>query len=652
MRFRHLVLGICLMTTALAFPDQQKEDWLPVMPADLQVKEVPGNHGASAIQLYYANDIDDNGEWEFVYRRIKILTEAGRKYADVEIPTSIGVEIKDLKARTIHPDGSIVDFSGKPFEKTLFKGWGIKVIEKTFTLPEVTPGCIIEYKYKMMFENARGFSTDNWILQHDLFTVRQRFSFAPNERISGRIAWVTLHLKDITPTKTHGDKAELEMHDVVPFESEGYMPPEGNYKPSVHFFYIPSDVSTADKYWEMISRDFYEAIEAFIGNHKEVREAAAQAIGGETDPEKKLRKLYERAQQVRNLSYERGRSEAELKKEKIKNNEGVAEVLKRGYGDGWDIARLFVGMARAAGFDASILMVSNRQQSFFSKEVLTWTQLDSEIADVKLNGVDVYLDPGTKYCPYGFLRWMRMSTVALKPEKRGVNFITVPAFTQEKAVTRRRADVSISEDGSLKGEVLVQFQGLEALEHRLDAINTDEAGRNKDLEQELQTWLPSAAVVKLLAVQGWDSPGEPLTARFSVEIPAYATLAGKRFLMPAYLFQVKQKEAFSHPDRKYPLYFPYAFAQVDVVNYRVPAGFSTENIPQQQDAELPYARYQSKFQFKDGLLTTQRALLLNGIYFGVDKYPEVKAFFSKVQTGDEQQAVLRSGGNVDAQKNN
>src|SRR2546423_5568088 len=322
---RRCVLIFCLAAGALAM--DQKEDWLPITPQDLQVKEVPGNPGASAIQLYYANFINDSTLSEFVYHRIKVLTEKGKSWADVEIPFAKDIyDIKDLKARTIRPDGSIVEFTGKPFEKTIIKGQGIKLLVKAFTLPEVRVGSIIEYKYRTVYD--RSLTSDNWIVQHDLFTVRESFTFKPYEgalagadfEAGSRLAWVALHLSKSNEIKRKGNNAELEMQNVPAFESEGLMPPQNNYKTSVHFFYLAPDISSADKYWESVGKRWNESIEHFIGNHKEARDAAIQVIGDETDPEKKLRKLYARAQQIRNLSYERERSAEELKKEKIKDN--------------------------------------------------------------------------------------------------------------------------------------------------------------------------------------------------------------------------------------------------------------------------------------------------------------------------------------------
>ena len=144
----------------------------------------------------------------------------------------------------------------------------------------------------------------------------------------------------------------------------------------------------------------------------------------------------------------------------------------------------------------------------------------------------------------------------------------------------------------------------------------------------------------MVASQGWEATEEPLVAKFSVEVPDYASAAGKRLLAPANLFQLKQNQAFTHGERKYPVYFPYPFTEADLVSIQVPPGFSIETVPTARDAKLPYARYQSMSQFDGMHLVTQRNLIFNGSVFPLEKYSELKGFFGTVQTGDEQQAVF------------
>jgi hypothetical protein len=240
----------------------------------------------------------------------------------------------------------------------------------------------------------------------------------------------------------------------------------------------------------------------------------------------------------------------------------------------------------------------------------------------------------------------------LKLDKKGGTFVKAPPATYDKSVTRRIAQATLEENGALKGDVTIEFTGAEALEHRLDELDSDDAGRKKDLEDELKQWLPKGSIVKMVASQGWEGTDEPLVAKFSVEVPDYASTAGKRLLAPAYLFQLKQNQAFTHGERKYPVYFPYPFSEADMVSIQVPTGFSIETVPTEREAKLPYARYKSTSQFDGMHLVTQRNLIFNGVYFPLEKYSELKGFFGTVQTGDEQQAVLHAGGATSAQKGN
>jgi hypothetical protein len=633
----------------------QKEDWLSITPQDLAIKQVPGSPGADAIQLYYADYINDQEQTEFFYHRIKILNEKGNRHADVEIVVPSDGSISGLKARTIHPDGKITDFSGKPFQKTIIKGRGIKVLAKTFTMPEVTVGSIIEYKYKIDWP---GIITDNyWTIQHELYTVKESFRMKPYsgglEGFEGgyQVAALYSHMpNNIKPSQKSGGY-ELEVENMPAFESEGYMPPEEDFKPQMRFFYIGSGNSTPEKFWQEAGKKWNDDVEHFIGNRKEISQAAAQAIGSETDPEKKLRKLYARAQEIRNLSYERERTEQEQKKENLKSNQNVGDVLARGMGTRTDITRFFVALARAAGFEASIMRVSDRKDKFFDKGLLSKRQLSTEIAIVNQGGNDVFLDPGTRMCPYGYLRWIRTSAMGIRLDKKGGSFVTAPPAAYDKATIRRTADMALNGDGTLKGTVTAKFEGGEALEHRLDELDADEAGRKKDLEDELRGWLPNGATIKMTRVEGWETADAPLTVTFDVEIPSYASAAGKRLLVPPYLFQAKQLDAFKHAERKFPVYFPYAFGESDRVNIKIPEGTVLENVPPEQSARLRYAGYQNLVQFDGKQLVTQRILQVNGIFFKLELYPEIKDFFSKVQAGDEQQAVLR-GGTTNAQKSN
>lgn len=608
------------------------------------MKDVPGDPGAAAVQLYYADFRDDVHESEFIYKRIKILNENGKRYADIEIQLPPHNVFGDLQARTIHPDRSIVSYRGKPFEKVMVRYLGEKLTAKTFTMPAVTVGSIVEYKYRLTWN--RYFNDPVWIVQHDLFTVKEDFHL---ERYTGildtrhptdetQLSYVTSNLPPGATPKDIGHVVELHAENVPAFKPESYMPPQTNFRAQVQFFYGGREIESPDVFWREVGEDWYAKSEHFIGDHQTIKAASSELIATENDPEKKLRKLYVRAQQARNLTYDPGVTEE--KKDAFKPNESVVDVFTRDYGSRNEIAELFTALARAAGFDAQLLRASSRKERVFDPKLLSDKQLEAEIVRVKLNGSDLYLDPGTRFCPFGLVAWTYTSVPALLLDKNGGTFVVVPTAAADKTVTHRTANLHAGSGGLLEGEVTVEFKGNQALQHRLDALARDDAGRRTDLEDELRSWLLDGSLVKLEEVQAWNSSDDPLTARFDVRLPASLTDSGKRLLLAANVFRSPQMDAFIYAERKYPLYFPFTYEEIDKIVLSVPDGYSPGPRPDGQDVKLASTRFITTRSLQQNQLLTTRALVVNSIYFQPDQYSSLRSFFQKLKTADEEQIVL------------
>jgi len=622
-----------------------------VTPADWKIKEVPGSPGAPAIQLYYAQLIDDSdqdNEGEYIYRRIKILNEQGLKYANVEVQLGTGFTLYDLKARVLHPGGAIVEVADKPFDKIIAKGKGFRYIAKTLTLPGAAVGSIVEYRYRIGYPMDE-LPLHEWVVQHELYTVREEFSV---RRYTGAVSGVEgavglvlfKHLPRDAKVQAKGDGFELKMENVPAFEPEAYMPPSEAYLYRVTMAYGGREMASSERFWQNAGQRWNDEAERFMHESREVRETALATTAQATDLEQKLRLLYARVQKIRNLSYERDRNEEEKRRQNLKPNQNAGDVLERGYGDAVEIARLFASMARAAGFETWLLRVGNRGERIFDRNVLSAAQLEDEIVVIKLDDKEIYLDPGTPYCPYGLLRWFHTSTKALKLDKKGDVFMDVPQATFAQAVTRRNADLTLDDDGTLRGTVSVRYEGSAALERRLEALSTDDAGRATILGADMKDWLPKGASASFESASGWESADDALEARFTITVPGYGAWSGKRMFFPAGLFQVPQKEAFKLPERRFAVYFPFAFEDEDRIKVRLPAGAAMETVAQPQSARIGYATYQTASRFDGNLLATDRVLRLNGIFFRPDQYADVKSFFAKVKAADEQPMVLQSSG--------
>ena len=308
---------------------------------ELMMKSEPLAPGAPAIILSRQVDRDDNGSTshEDNYVRIKILTEEGRKYADVEIPFFRDTEdVVNLKARTIRPDGSIANFDGKMFEKSLYKARGVKYLAKTFTLPDVQVGGIVEYYYTYNYREHYIYES-HWILSEELFTRDAKFSLKAYNPPYGKVtvgwSWQLLPPGTNPPQQGSDHVIRLEARNVPAFQKEEFMPPENELKSRVDFVYsYDPPENDNEKFWQQVGKKRNEKLESFINKRGAMQQAVAQMVSPEDSPEVKLQKIYTRVQQIRNTSYEVRKTQQEEKRENPKEINNVEDIWKRGYGNG------------------------------------------------------------------------------------------------------------------------------------------------------------------------------------------------------------------------------------------------------------------------------------------------------------------------------
>ncbi len=618
------------------------DEWLPVMPEELKMTSEPKAPGAMAIYLYRQVDRDDANYKENTYARIKIFSEEGRKYADIEIPFIKGWgNVKNIQARTIHSDGSIVNFDGKVFEKMVIKARGVKFLAKTFTMPDVQPGSIVEYRYLRINPEGRIFDS-RWLLSEALFTKRAKFSLRQNSFFGLQWSWPRgLPPGTLPPVMDHR-VVRLETQDIPAFQIEDYMPPQDELKYRVDFRYIRNPEKDPEKFWKEESKKLYGEIDSFTDKRKAMEQAVSQIVSPADTPEQKLRKIYARCQTIRNMTYEREKSEQELNREKLQQVFNVEDIWKRGYGSAWTINWLFLALARAAGFEASPVLVSTRDQHIFNPTFMNPSDLNTNVVVVKLDGKDLYLDPGVAFAPFGLLPWTESGAEGLRLEKEGGTWITTKIPDPALSGIERQAALQLDESGSMEGKVTVTFRGISALVRRIDEFEVDDAGRKKFLEDELKSYIAVSAETELTNVPDWRSSSNTLVTEFQMKIPGWASAAGRRTLLGASVFSGGEKHVFEGANRVHPIFLSYPFTDVDTVTISLPPGWQISNLPQPQNVDVKACTYALTAEIKDGSVHVSRNLMVNLGFVDAKYYPAVRNFFQKVRSGDEQQVLLSS----------
>jgi transglutaminase-like putative cysteine protease len=633
-----LLLVPLLATLYLAPFACAANDWLPIAPEELKMSSEPKAPGAPAIYLYRQVDCDDQAYRQTIYVRIKIFTEEGRKYANVEVPFEKGVtEVKNIQARTIHPDGTIINFDGKPFESMIVKAKGVKYMAKTFTMPDVQPGSIIEYRYLFTSSWAGA-----WILSGELFTKHAKFSLRRSTYYALQWSWPRGLPEGTSPPIDDHSTVRLETQNVPAFQIEDYMPPQNEMVYRVQFRYTNSLEKDPEKFWKDESKLIYPAIERFIDKRKAMEQALAQIVSPSDTPEQKLQKIYTRCQQTRNTSYEHRKTQQEMNRDKLKDTHNVEDVWKRGYGDGWDITWLFLALARAAGVDASPVLISTRDRHFFEKNLMNPYDLNTNVVLVRLDGKDIYLDPGVPFAPYAMLPWYETGVVGLRLDKDGGAWVRTTLSLPSESGVDRKAVLTLDDSGALEGKATVTFRGLSALGRRLEERDADEADRKKFLEDEVKSYIPGTVEAELSNSPDWKSASNTLVAEFNLKITGWAAGAGRRTLLAVGVFSGSEKHVFEHTTRVHPIYFDFAYSDADDVTITPSPGTQVTNLPQPQNIDSKVCVYSMTADNKDGSLHLHRSLMLDLHLLDAKYYLPLQKFFQNVRSDDELQVVLAS----------
>ncbi len=618
---------------------------------ELSMTADPKAPGADAIYLYYENTVDDESKFDSYYIRIKILTEKGKELATIKTPYHKGeYKIDDVKGRTIHPDGTVIPLNVKPEDLVEYKTKGYQYNSKVFTLPSVEIGSIIEYKYKMHYENGTAVEP-RWDIQHPYFTRKAHYTYITDTKsghyvtnIHGQPAPYLLYASLLGPgfaVQRHGSHYNLDITDIPALSDEDWAPPLGIFNWHVYFYHTTSESSS--EFWQKEGDLWQAGIEDFCHVTKALREAASSIVAPGDSDELKAHKIYDALMKFENTDYTRHQSAAEKKAERVKNVESVEDVWKQKSGNSQEIALLYYSLAIASGLKASPMQVVNRDRALFDYNYLSITQLDEFIIIVNLNGKDVFIDPGERFCAFGELHWNHYIAggIRLNQDGKSTSLVSTPGNPYSSAVTQRIAEISLADDGSISGYARFNMNGPAALYWRHKTLINDNDEIKKLFSEELLGDLPDGVHADFDQFQNLDKYNEMLIAVVKLS-GSLGNATGKRYFLPGLFFESKAKHPFtSQPTRFAPVDMHYARLIQDSVVYHIPTAYSVESAPEKTSLDWPnHAILRIQPKINGSAITIGRSFATNFIGLQNKDYSDLHDFYLKLAAADQQQLVL------------
>jgi transglutaminase-like putative cysteine protease len=659
---RILVTSLFATLLTLAPPIAHADHWTTPTPEELKMTSQPEVPGAPAVYLYREETTEDKMHRFTVYVRLKVLTEGGKEYGNVELEyahNSDGgsVSVENIEGRTIHPDGTIIPFTGKPYDKLIEKNQGVRVMSKVFSLPDVEVGSIIEYRYSRYLDD-RYFMAPQWYIQSKLFTRKAHYLWKPTGdtlissddrgQLTNTIAWTPIlppntqvkqvEIPSAGPNGSPQVTIEVDVHDIPPAPEEEYMPPVTSFTYRVLFYYSP--YRNAAEYWKNEGKHWSKLQDKFIGPGPAVGAAVQQLTAPSDTQDQKLRKLYAAVMQLENTDFTREHSTTEDKSLGLGKIQNTDDILARKRGSSDQLAELFVAMARAAGMKAYVAALTNRDRHVFNPSYLSLSQLDDDIAIVNVDGKEQYFDPGSRYCPYQHLAWKHTIAGGIRQTDKGTDMAGTPFEPYTFSRIQRIADLKMDEHGIVTGTVKMAYTGAPALSWRHRSLTGDSTSLEQQLKANMESLLPAGMDVKVGDIQQLTDYEQPLVVNYTVKGPI-ASSAGKRILLSSDLFESNSKPTFPHEKRDLSVYFEYTKIIQDAVRITFPPTLAVESLP--ATAKFNYlqaAAYGLISQSTPNSFTFRRELALGDVIFKREEYSGLRSFYGQFENKDQESVVL------------
>jgi Domain of Unknown Function with PDB structure (DUF3857)/Transglutaminase-like superfamily len=657
---------VLLLVAFIAFPLTAGAQFHDPTKEELSMTSDPKAPGAAAVYLYFEQKTDDDLHYRSVYARIKVLTEKGKDLATVEVPYTHGEQkVTDIKARTIHADGTVVPLEGKPGSKpedllamkVLTRDGVSQIAKRVINLPSVEVGSILEYQYTIRYDD-NVFSSPWWDIQKAHFVHQAHYMFMPfkafqkgSNAITSRylidwrgrplntLMWWPLLPAGANISQDATGRFSLDLSDIPPAPHEAFMPPMDAFLYQLYFYYMSA--TNAEDFWNSEAKLWSKDVDHFAEPTGAIKTAVAGIVApGDSDLDK-AHKLYKAVQALDNTDYSRARGKAELKAMGLKPAKRAEDTWAQKSGSSQDITLLYLAMLRAAGLTAYDIKVVNRARNLFQPRYLRFEQLDDDLVILSTGGKEYLLDPGEKMCPFLTVSWTHELAGGVRQSADGRAATVTPALPYMKNTMTRIGDVTIDANGAMTGSIRFLMTGQEALRWRQMMLETDEEEVKKRFDQMLPGEMPEGTQAHLDHFLGMDDPEVNLMAIVKVE-GTLGMQAGKRLLLPGFFFESRTRQPFVDEDkRQAPVDMHYASTITDQVTYHLPAGYTVEGAP--KDSNIPWspkAQLVTKITQDEGKIVVVRQLTRGFAVLKADQYQDLRGFYEKVAANDQQQVVL------------
>ncbi len=468
-------------------------------------------------------------------------------------------ELLGIKARTIRPDGKMIDLKSDDFytisglgeSSILFSD--IKIIR--FTFPAVEKDCLIEYAIEKKINEP--FVNDVWQIQNDSPTLRNQYSLSMPMIMSVFIPYQYkiypehMNIEPIVNTDqikgarfTDPITYTWARSSIPAFKPEDRMPPIEMYRARMRFS------RTSWMGWNGIAEWYYNTFfKSQLVITDSLRSFAKQLIGSSSSTDEKIKSIYSYVQRIRYVAIQLGQSGLQPA--------FAQDVLNRKYGDCKDKAILCIALLRSLGIEAFPVLVLTADIGILDSAFPNWDFNHMIVKAKSDNNTIFWMDPTSEYSPFGSLPWEDQNITVLAFNNDGNGSIETTPIQDSNNFSKYFVKINVLDIGLAEVKTTLTFCGEKARYYRL--LFTDKSNKEiidicKEtiLNEILQAEIDSISILNL------NDLDSVLILNLDFQIPNFIQKQGDLYYFRSSIFkEVSNLEWTKKESREYPIWFPF-----------------------------------------------------------------------------------------------
>jgi hypothetical protein len=599
--------------------------------------------GASAMRvksLDYSEGAGGKLYIDFEYHvKIKIFNKNGFKTGNVVIPRKIYRE--DEEDEIVEISGTTYNYVNGSLERSELDKKNIidEKVDKLnavtkFTLPDLTEGCIIEYKYRIHKPYLLKFQ--GWDFQSDIPKLHSQYiAYIPsiynyNSSLKGN------RKLDSTKTEVYSgcirifgqpyDCSRLiyTMKNIPAFVEEEHMSAAENFRSAIRYelsdYYDQRRLERKNlaKTWKDVDHELAEA-GYFGGQMKQshiFEKLIPEILNSVTDSMGKANAVYD---YIRKNIKPNGASG-------IFGDNNIRKALQEHSGNTAEINLALIAALKAAGLDTEALILSTRDNGILTTLYPVLSEFNYVVANVRIGKNNYLLDASQPCLPFGLLPHQCMNgkgrVVSLK--KASYWF---PVKASQKESTMYQLDGELNSEGTMKGLLSIVSNGYAALTRRQQIAR---AASIEAYVRQLGEQMPGLSIVKH-KVTNIDSLNNSLQEDYEIVAKAFDKSAIQTIFNP-FIANSISKNPYSLKERSYPVDLGLAREVRLSARIKLPEKFEIADQP--KDLSIVLADNGGKYIFKTSpekdIFAYSEVFQLNKVVYSSDDYLALKEFYNRI----------------------